>query len=174
MTDGIPSIVTGNSQTLVFTPTEAGQTQLRITVSDDTGKTVSETITFYIALLPLEVNPSPINAPVFHGMKPTEIILTIPDENPEGEYKVSYVPTHDANPDDYPIDQKYACLMYLETDNGVSWGQRTQRTLKRGSYKVDFLLENESKYIHLHFTLVGPNGTTVITTVKVINTSYRE
>lgn len=156
MTEGVPMEM-GNKQTLIFTPTTAGKMQILITVTDDAGKSVSQSKTITIALLPLVVNPSPLRAVLF---QPNTITVTIPAGNTPGQYQVSYEPLGITGD---PTTKTGA--IYFETET-MEWNAGVQKTVGTGTYTLTYTPSRQSDH-HLRFTLIDANGEITTTTLKI-------
>lgn len=153
MTDGVDMEMTGSEKTLVFTPTTAGQTQLLITVTDDTGKSVSQTVLFKISLLPLVVNPSPIIADFVYGYNTFSI--TIPEGNGSDSYQVSYIQFSGGG-----------TIIFQEENR--EWFENTPKTLPPGTYQLYMENMQVNENTSLTFTLIdGVTGEKIDTKVKV-------
>lgn len=169
LTAGVASPMTGNSQTFVFRPTMPGTMQLRVTVTDDAGVSVSRTVTVKVALQPLAVNPPAIDA--VRGDDIT-VDLTIPDSNPAGEYQLSYVITWKADSDETLTNAAGGIGdPYFESEV-MQWTQGMVKTLTPGSYKFNFTFLSQSASRYLRFTLIAPNGEVAVTKVKITNLDY--
>lgn len=159
MVEGVDMEMTGSKQTLVFTPTTAGKIQILVTVTDDTGKSVSQPVTFTIALLPLVVNPSPLEAELFD---PNTITITVPEGNTPGQYQVSYEPLGIAGD---PTTK--TGTVYFETEI-MEWNAGVQKALGPGTYTLTYTPSRRSDH-HIRFTLIDANGEITRTTVKIIH-----
>ncbi len=158
MSPGQEVEMTGNSQTLKFTPTTAGQVQLLFTVTDEFGKSATRTMDFKIELLPIIISPSPLEAPLFD---PNTITITIPTGNTPGQYLVSYEPlTSWGDP-----GTKKTGTVYFETET-MEWHIGVQKTLETGTYTLTYTPSRQSDH-YLHFTLIDANGEITTTTVKI-------
>lgn len=157
MTEGVAVEMTGSSRTLAFTPTTAGKVQILVTVTDDTGKSVSQSRTITIALLPLVVNPSPLEAELFN---PNTITITIPTGNTLGQYQVSY-----ESLDAWGDPDTKTGTVYFEAES-MEWNVGVQKALSTGTYTLTYTPSRQSDH-HLRFTLIDANGEITTTTVKV-------
>lgn len=153
-----------DGKTWKFTPATAGQAQLLFTVTDERGKSASQTMDFKIELLPIIVSPSLLETGLFDE---NILTMTIPEGNPAGNYQLSYVATFNvAGGDVIEVGR-----IYFENDI-MQWYPNESKTVTIGNHQIKFALWNQSEYIHLHFTLIDPNGVSAITTIKVINLDH--
>lgn len=153
MTEGVAIEMTNNTQTLVFTPTSAGKVQILVTVTDDAGKSVSQPITFTIALLPLVVNPSPIVYDWMNGQD--TFTITVPEGNGSTSYQVSHT-------------QFSGTSTIIFVDENRVWTPNTPKTLPPGTYqlRIENMVFNENTV--LTFTLIdGGTGEIIDTKAKV-------
>lgn len=156
----------GKNHTLTFTPTAAGHTELKITVTDDNGSSVSETVNFTTALSPLVVNPQNIELKNEYGNGDIKhkITVTIPDVNPDGKYRFSFTFLDGNGQSETTRGRMYFGIETAEYSRG------NQRQLNKGEYTLWYKSDDLNPYEYTHFlkfTIIDPNGVSTSSNVRV-------